>query len=28
VEIFSTELWKLDQMQFLQRLRTAYLEHS
>jgi sugar phosphate isomerase/epimerase len=28
VEIFSTELWKTDQLEFLKRIRTAYLEHA
>jgi sugar phosphate isomerase/epimerase len=28
VEIFSTELWKLDQIQLIQRVKSAYLEHA
>ena len=28
VEIFSNRLWALDQGEFLQRIKTAYLDHS
>jgi sugar phosphate isomerase/epimerase len=27
VEIFSSELWKMDQVQFVQKIKSAYLEH-
>src|ERR1700722_8123903 len=28
VEIFSNDFWQLDQLQFLKRLKSAYLEHA
>jgi sugar phosphate isomerase/epimerase len=28
VEIFSSELWQLDQLQFVQQVKSAYLEHT
>jgi sugar phosphate isomerase/epimerase len=28
VEIFSTELWKMDQLEFVSKIKSRYLEHA